>query len=475
MKKLCLPLFAAVALVLMLASCSSKPKYADMIPANTVAILRVDAKTLAEQSSESGNLLTQKLKDSFAKEEMSMETKEKVMKIIDNPAEAGVDLRDAVLLCMGTNVEKDITLLATLHDADKFEELLNLVAKESGQGQVKTKDQMKYLYTPSGMLAFNEDVLVVCPAMGGDQEQEAVANAEKILSGQNGADSKFVDKLLECDGALSVMVTGEVYNMQEEAKALMGQALPKDLNLKDVAILADLSMDRGEAVVDYETLTSSEAWEKYQKTYEEMCGKLDGDMAKSLSKDGFALFCHLDGAKLLEVIKNNPAVAQAGEEAMKMLESIYGSIDGDVAIGLDGYDPAMGIPSITAYMKTKDNGISTLLTTLAQGVVQTGYKDGYTYALTNKEAKPFDEAKNAFAKSDIAGKRAYVYFNFGLLRTIAVANGGSESQGMFVAAALFDVLEADYKGDGKGQVKLTLRDKTKYPIEAIAELLAKQP
>lgn len=473
MKSIGLSLVVAVGLVLSFASCSNKPKYADMVPANSVVILRVDVKTLAEQSSEGGDLLTKKLKESFGKEEMSLETREKIMKIIDDPAEAGIDLRDPVLLCLTDDKNLNgSALLATLHDADKFEELVNALSKEAGTGSVKAKDDFKYLVVNDAIFAFNDDVFCLTNAQGG--EEATVAQAAKILSGQNGSDNKFVTELLDCDGALSMLATGGIYNLSEEYRGLMAKALPEGVDAKDLAVLADLKMERGEIAIDYKMLANSDACQKYIDKMDELYGKIDGDEAKYVSKDGLAFFANANGPELLKQLEGNKAIAEAEAEVKQMIDKIYGCLNGDFTLGVNGFDKEAGMPGIAAYAKTKDSSLSDIITPMASMVKgQAGYKDGTTYATIGSGMEPFKEAANAFKSGDVSDKRAYLYFNFDLLRVFAEANGGSDGKAMFVAAALCDVLEMDYKGDGKGQVRLTFRDKAKYPVEAIVELLQK--
>lgn len=472
MRNLSYLLVVALALVLSLASCSNKPKYAGMIPENTVAIVRVNLMKVAEHSSESGDILSQKIKDGFKNNSMPVEQREKLMKAIDHPEDMGIDLRDPVLVCIGNNKDlKEVTLLATIHDAAKFEEFLKLARNENRE--VKTKGEVKYLFDEDVVVGFNDDALCIVPA---HNETDGAAKVEKILSGQSTMkDSKFVDKLMDCDGDAQVLVIGEVYAMVPDA-ALLNKSFPAGLNMKDVALLSDIDMDRGEIDLDYEILTASKEWEDYIDECDKICGKIKGDYAGNVSKDGLVMMANIDGPKMLEQIEKNKEIQALGKEAVDIVKNIYGSISGDVAVSVAGYNEALKMPGVTLYAKTKDDAISGLLTPfmpLLGENAKSGYQDGSTYVTIATANAPLAGVSNAFSKGDVDDKHFYLYFNFSLLRTIAMANGGSSSEGMFVAAALLDEMEIDYKGDGKGEMDLKFREKSKYPIETLINMIDK--
>ena len=117
-------LLTAVVLVC-LASCSSKPKHARLISKDAFAVVQVNVKQIVEKAQAGDDKkVADKLKKEVEKMDVSAEAKAKLLKIVEDPAEAGVDLRKPVLFFFEDPEKSSGGMVAALHDADKFTELL---------------------------------------------------------------------------------------------------------------------------------------------------------------------------------------------------------------------------------------------------------------------------------------------------------------------------------------------------------------
>lgn len=86
--------FALVAIVLLMASCSSESEYANAIPKDAAMVMSFDFKTMAEKSGingKGGEKVVAKLTDAL-KSGLEGEAYKTAEKIIQNPSESGLSL-----------------------------------------------------------------------------------------------------------------------------------------------------------------------------------------------------------------------------------------------------------------------------------------------------------------------------------------------------------------------------------------------
>ena len=88
--------FAFVAIVLLMASCSSESEYANAIPKDAAMVMSFDFKTMAEKSGingKGGEKVVAKLTDAL-KKRFGGEAYKTAEKIIQNPSESGLSFTD---------------------------------------------------------------------------------------------------------------------------------------------------------------------------------------------------------------------------------------------------------------------------------------------------------------------------------------------------------------------------------------------
>lgn len=470
-----LSFMAALTVLMTMTSCKNTPKYVSMIPDDAVIVMRYDIRQIAEKSGAGNELLKNKLQEMMKGTEMSAETRGTVDKLLDDPAETGIDLRDPLVAYI--TAEDNMSggaLLGTIHDAEKLEELLNTISKEAGTETVKRSGDIRYCHEGGYILAFNDDVLCI-KKMESFDERHAVADVKAVLSGKRryaAEDNGFLSRLFDCDGIIQVLVMGDIYNKIPEMATAV-KSMPEGLDVKDAAYLLDMTVGKGEVIVNGELLSSSGGWEKWIEKGDNLFAPINGDMLEYVSKNGLAVMLNCDGAKTLSFLKENGLLDKVGKDDTEMAFKLLSSIDGNIIIGMDKMNIGSGIPDVAVYAKTKDSSISDTFGALFKGKVNVGYKDNVTYCLTGTGNEPFRASQNPFGAGDVKGKLLYYYFNFTMLGEMSGKVRGGEAVAVNAVKDILEYGEISYGGKGKAQLRIVMRDKSKYPIEAIAEYLVK--
>ena len=118
--------FALVAIMLLMASCSSKSEYANAIPKDAAMVMSFDFKTMAEKSGingKGGEKVVAKLTDAL-KSGLEGEAYKTAEKIIKSPSESGLSFTDKVYICSSFNASsKSSTLPSSSTFANKAKAL----------------------------------------------------------------------------------------------------------------------------------------------------------------------------------------------------------------------------------------------------------------------------------------------------------------------------------------------------------------
>ncbi len=94
--------FPLLLAVLVLSSCcKTVPNYTKLIPEEADVVIRLDIRQMSKKSGLTGNDKMMKKAEEFIKSEFTGKVREKMLAIFNDPAEAGLDLRDpcSSILC----------------------------------------------------------------------------------------------------------------------------------------------------------------------------------------------------------------------------------------------------------------------------------------------------------------------------------------------------------------------------------------
>lgn len=472
----CNLLYMLLIAVFVLSSCSkSSQKNAKFIPDNA-AVISIDVKQIIEKSKIADNAdAKKKLQATMEEGVKNQETKNLIKKIMEDPTKAGIDLTEPIFVFFADNNDKQAAV-ATISSKDDFLELANALQKEDGGEPVKEKDGIQYIQDGKTVVAFDDAAFFISESYSLD---DVIAKFKNDDTKGTMAENDDFAKLAEAKGFIKALIPMAIAEgvMDADAKKM----LPEGAELKDLSIILNLTTDKGEAKLSFETIAKSDAWKNYIKESTEMCGKIAGDYLKYLPKGAFMVYANINGKKLFELFDKKGIFDQGGikdikDEVKKVLEAI----DGDFALGIGNVNvdksDAMNMPEVVAYLKTKDTSITDKVK--EQGInpdedMDFGFKNGATYFAVGENAA-FTEAKSGFDKSVINGRRVYIFCDIASIAKVADLINADAKDAASAASEYIKTAEFYDTSDTAGELVVKMSDAEKDPIENIVNLIAKQ-
>ena len=472
----CNLLYMLLIAVFVLSSCSkSSQKNAKFIPDNA-AVISIDVKQIIEKSKIADNAdAKKKLQATMEEGVKNQETKNLIKKIMEDPTKAGIDLTEPIFVFFADNNDKQAAV-ATISSKDDFLELANALQKEDGGEPVKEKDGIQYIQDGKAVVAFDDAAFFISESYSLD---DVIAKFKNDDTKGTMAENDDFAKLAEAKGFIKALIPMAIAEgvMDADAKKM----LPEGAELKDLSIILNLTTDKGEAKLSFETIAKSDAWKNYIKESTEMCGKIAGDYLKYLPKGAFMAYANINGKKMFELFDKKGIFDQGGikdikDEVKKVLEAIEG--DFALSIGNVNVDKSavINLPGVVAYLKTKDTSITDKVK--EQGInpdedMDFGFKNGATYFVVGEDAA-FTEAKSGFDKSVINGRRVYIFCDIASIAKVADLINADAKDAASAASEYIKTAEFYDTSDTAGELVVKMSDAEKDPIENIVNLIAKQ-
>ena len=251
-------IIAIVALVL--ASCSKTPEYTKLVKADSDVLTRIDIKQFSEKCGDNKDI-ADKLKGLLKEDNLKASTRTRLEAIIDDPAEAGVDLREPLVIAVNMDSGKETTeIVGTLLDKDDFKDLIECIANEKGDIKLKEANGISYLADEESILAFDDESFYF--GLLNKAEDKMVAEVEKKFSGEMPnqlKDSKQWELLNSKDGVTQTLINGSLYDKIPYFR------FRKNINIKldELAILTNVNLEKGMVSMEYEVITENENEENY--------------------------------------------------------------------------------------------------------------------------------------------------------------------------------------------------------------------
>lgn len=498
-------------IVALFSSCSGTPDSAKLLNDESFLVFRIDAKQLYEKSgfAEDGKSKSE-IKKIF--KEMGGDDTKFITDLMDEPEKLGVNFAEPVFIGFSGDRDFEVRVVGSVADEGKMTEFFKTFAdKVDMDNDVEEVDDYHcLLFDSHSVLVYNNSNFMMRfydRRMDDPDEKNQVKDVKKLFEGDGST------KLLEDNDFQEMCSRGGVAQMLVRGKGLaelrdideVERDLPDGFELKDIAYLMELSIDKREAVLTGEFMPGSDVWKENLAKMDELFGAIQADFAQYISKENGAMMVNINGEKLLDMLKDLGVKKEMGSD-WRMLSDLIGSISGDAAIGVNdisGLDRGK-MPFISGYISTSNNKLISLVhdileedirysysskldetskdkyhlyDTDSEGQLLFGYDDGCSYfAFGGSDAKAFGKVKKAFEKSDIKGKGVYAFFNFAIFNTIKemMSDYQAESKvGLEYLVKWFDYAEFYLEGDNlKFVMRVTSRDADKTPIEAILENLS---
>ncbi len=451
--------------VFVLSSCAKSSKISKFIPADA-AVVSIDVKQMFEKSKVGDNEeAKKKLLETIEGNAKTQDSKELIKKIVEDPAKAGVDLREPIYIF--GDKEGKVGVIGTILDKDDFAQLLNTLAKEGDFEAVKEKDGIQYCTDGNKYTVAFDDANFY----GSESTIDDIIAKFKNDDTQNTmAENEDFAKLAEGQGYIKALIPMAI---AEGQVADIKKNLPEGAELKDLSIIMNLTTDKGVAKLDVECLAKSDAWKKSIDESNQMCGKISGDYVKYIEKGAFAIFANFNGKKLFEMMDKKDVFKDLGIDAQKELaKKVLESIDGDLAIGVG--EVKGGMPNAAVYIKTKDQSVVDLAKENGMNPekgLDFGFKDGATYVAVG-ETSAFTEVKETY--QNVKGRRFYVACDLDLISNLAGSVNRTASQGAKAIGEHVSSAEMYDTSDTSIELVLNMKDKEKDPLEYFMQMFLKQ-
>ena len=329
--------FALVAIVLLMASCSSESEYANAIPKDAAMVMSFDFKTMAEKSGingKGGEKVVAKLTDAL-KSGLEGEAYKTAEKIIQNPSESGLSFTDKVYMFI-TPHSNAFALLAKVDDEGKVEALLEALKNEQICTELKSESGCTWTQMGTALCAFNKGTFLLMGSNKGD----ALSLKGSLLSlMRQDAENSYVKttdfgKLASAKG--EVVTVMNMSFIPNDITMQMRMGMPADLKLEDIKYLVSATFEKGKIVVKMETLIENKdliaMYEKQSAVSALIKGAyLEYFPANTLVWAGG----NINGKGIYDLLCENPTIRQALDNPMLPIdiEGIFSSIHGDVAVG----------------------------------------------------------------------------------------------------------------------------------------------
>lgn len=419
MKKLFyLPLLMAIVLM---ASCSkSVPNYTRLIPEDADVVVRLDIRQLSKKSGFGKNGKLKEKIEQMVKDEVSGKAREKILDILNDPKEAGLDLRDPVFIYGSSNRDNKMGVVGAVWNADSFTDLLNVLAQEAGIEKVKTGD-INYIKMFDLLVCYNDDWFFITPF--DSDADNAKAQAEDIVKRYEKGDKSMADnegfrQMCLKKGVMQVFVKGET--MGSVVDNMMSYYNP------EYTILEEDYAEEEEAVVEEEEAIVEEE--------------------EAIVKEEEA------------VVENAEAPEVADGEDIMMCEPEPGDYD----------NSRKGSREMAKKLGFELESVGTIF--------EFSMKRGEA-AITAEMVAVKDDAKKALKELDknMGGKQEGFCFrvNFGMLKHMArLSEDIDEDEAMIMqmVAGFVKYIELKYEGDCMLALRMKTVDQDKTPLQSIIDM-----
>ena len=299
-----------VAVLVLSSCCKTVPNYTKLIPEEADVVIRLDIRQMSKKSGLTGNDKMMKKAEEFIKSEFTGKVREKMLAIFNDPAEAGLDLRDPVFLYFVSGPENNFGIVGAIWKADRFTELLNVLAGEMGTEKVHTGD-INYVRLSNVMLCYNDDWFCFTPT---DEEVDAKAQAQAIVKryesdSKSIADNAGFRKMCEKRGLAQVFIKGETIGTaldgimgymydnnpdfasfyEEESAFGEMEEIADSVVIPDDADVAEKDVAEEEEVAEEEDAMFTEPMEPDNDNYRSSASELAKKMGYDLEKVGVIL------------------------------------------------------------------------------------------------------------------------------------------------------------------------------------------
>ena len=507
MKKVFSIYFLSLALLIgLVCSCSTGPNYGKLIPKDAAFVMSLNVEKAIESSGLEGEKEPQEILVKLLKSSnFSRATREKLEEIVDDIDEAGLDLREPLMMFYSPTYKNEVGLTGAVYDAQKLENLINAMAREALCNKVNTYGELRYSVMDKMVLAFNDSWFFVTERKSSQINEEAVLDEIEGLFMQDEEKSLYgtdvYEKMSDREGFFQMLLQGEglrdALKKYPEFKNIMA-GMPQNVDLKDFAYLCDLVLKKGEILLTGETLLLSDEAEEWVENFGGY-GKIAGDFNAYLPTDAiFQMVANVDGADLFKQVEaNGDLAAELGEQQMNMIKQLMTNVKGDCALFVEGMISRTDFPEMALYVQTEnadwldvalpnlpqrpdsvgeneyslalyENNDARMANFPPEAYAKFGTRGGVSYLLIGKSPEPFYKVKDTQNAGD--GKNAYMRLNIAeLVDTGIFKDAYGRMEGLIVkqVVAPFDYAEMYTEDKTRMTFRIVMKNKEDSPVKVV--------
>jgi len=310
-----------------LTSCSGDD-YLNAIPAESTALVSIDAARTAEQAGNktSANVL-------------------KAMFHVSDLSDCGIDLTSKIYLF--ESPDGNLGMAARIKDEEDTDKWLNRLAEHKiCQKTQKRRGAHFTVVKQLWVIGFNDKALLVMGPAINSAQPELMRRMMKYLDADEGIKgTPMYDKLDSIDAPIAMVA--QVAALPEKFSMPFMLGAPKEADPSQIVFAAGMNTSDGCLRIDGETFSYNKQIDKALRESRKVFRPINGKYAGCMSKDAaITVFINVDGSKFIDVLHSNKGLQAllAGINTAIDMDNIIKSIDGDMAITVNGY--GNGTPAI---------------------------------------------------------------------------------------------------------------------------------
>ncbi len=507
-KKTFFQVSAIILLVALATACSkTQSEYTRAIPADATGVLSVNLKALADKAGaddKENQAMLQKLLESM-KTGTDAATFEQVEKIMKSPKESGIDVDSRVYLFKSPSVEA--ALVAKIGDEKKWQNTLELAAKEQLCQPIAQGDGYSYTVCNNLLLAFNSETLIGMNTFGNnpsEQQQAAIAGMLKQTDETSIHANKAFLKMQEQKGDFNFFASMDAIPAEYTRQFSLG--LPQGIDAGEMSLLGNFSFEKGKITASFEPFTENEVLKEQIKKQLKAMTSLNGAFLEYLPASTLGVVSlGANGEEFFKLLQENDDFKKLADlSKVEGLQQLFSSFKGDLTIGVLDISMKSSSPNFVAYAEMKDAQVlKTIydnqaelglrpgeLTELSENnylykgkafgtPVYFGMKDKQMYA-TNNEAiyknifqKAEKSIKSLDLSSNLKGKNVTFVVSMDAILELPLVKmlaelGGEQAKTYFTLASKVSYLEVT-SDKGVAQTTLYLKDKDVNALKQIVD------
>ena len=326
-------------LVGIMASCASGDQYESALPKDAALVVSVSPVSIAEKgglAGEEGEAAVQKLGDAL---KSGMQGSEQLIdKIMDDPAESGIDFRKDVYLFVESQTVSAGILARVSHEG-KLEALFEELGRQQICSGLTEEDGCTWTVLGNVLAAYTPDALLLLTDPNGGNPQDMRHTASMLLrQGEDEGYRSTSDFGLLKKAKGDIVALGSLDLMPGRYVAPMLMGVSGDLKLEDVKYLAEITFGQGKMTVDFTDLTTDPVMKQMKEQQLQVFGEIEGEYLDCFpANTGLWMSMHIDGKKLYELLCSYPVLGNQLENSMMPIdfEAILGALKGDMAVAGD--------------------------------------------------------------------------------------------------------------------------------------------